>query len=447
MERPTVPTLLLWITVLFGLFAGAVLGVGVAAGATDTPTAGTNTTYVTQVDQALRVVDYELNDGQLHITFEADVPRRVSIVEAIDTRTTTGAGSFGVKVVNIPSGRSEVTFPAESVMVSTSQSVRQGRGTYIDATPSLDPTAGLTSNAALLTGAATGLTWVIAAGAISLRRERTVPKELSNGGHRPGESKFKKSLRGVIGWTRHQLAEHWILAVGLVGSVVVIYAATDASLPTVPLWARSVAVSTFLLGAPCYSAGIRIYRWFRDRRWYEVTVSNGLRGERRWWLVPPAVWREKTVEETPPNPIPNGCDYEVKTFEWHDGIEELTVEGTWPGEAKTGDLVTERTHFEEIHGVLTDAYRALKQLRARWSRMARQLEGEILSEEARANERGQMLDRTAAEDVWDEHAPDLAESPLEDEIPDLPSETAEQRRHDGPPAADPDDVAADGGEQ
>jgi hypothetical protein len=209
-------------------------------------------------------------------------------------------------------------------------------------------------------------------------------------------------------------------------------------LPTIPRWVGPVILANLMLGLPGLLAGRKFAEWLRNLRWVHVYEIDGLRGTREKWLVPPETWREKTVEDVPPNPVNDREDWEVISFEWEEDVEELRVSGTWPGEAKTGELVAERTYYEEMHNTLLDGYRELKQLRAKWHRMATDLEGKVINEQAEAVERGTQLDPDATAEVYEEAKEFADEDPLSD-LPDLEHTPA------GEPVDEPQPVA-DGGE-
>lgn len=241
------------------------------------------------------------------------------------------------------------------------------------------------------------------------------------------------------------LARYRWLVVALVLGTIAGLAWWQPSLPSLPWWVGPLVLANILLGIPGLLAGRQFARWLRSVHWEHVYEIDGLRGTREKWLVPPETWREKVVEDKPPNPVNDRQDWEVRRFEWEDDVETLRVEGTWPGEAKVGDLVTERTHFEEMHETLLDAYREFKRLRAKWSRMAMDQEGKVINEQAEAHERGTMVDPDAAKEVYKE-AKDMAdEDPLE-ELPELSDEQLRNGHHD--PEGEPGDRRADppGGE-
>jgi hypothetical protein len=210
----------------------------------------------------------------------------------------------------------------------------------------------------------------------------------------------------------------WIVSASIIGVVgLLIY--VQPSLPTIPRWVGPVILANLLLGLPGFIAGRKFAEWLRAIRWEHVYHINGLTGVREKWLVPPETWRQKKVRDVPPNQVNEKQDWEVRRFEWEEDVEQLTVQGTWPPQAKTGDLVTYKTYFEDIHETLLESHRTLKQLRARWHRMAMDLEGVVINEQAEAQERGTMLDTEAAKNIYEDAK---GEADKDDELPDLEAE-------------------------
>jgi hypothetical protein len=81
-------------------------------------------------------------------------------------------------------------------------------------------------------------------------------------------------------------------------------------------------------------------------------------------------------------------------------------------------LVTTKTMLEDIHGDLVEAFLELNQLRGRISKMGLQIQGDVINEEAEADERGLMNPRTAVRDRFESAKEDAAASD-DDEIQDV----------------------------
>jgi hypothetical protein len=216
------------------------------------------------------------------------------------------------------------------------------------------------------------------------------------------------------------------------------------TLPRAPSWLVDLLAATLILGPPLFIAGLKFATWLRTREYVEVYHVNGLRGDREKYLVAPDIWADKEVQNHPPNLVNDNSAFEVRHFEYHEEVDRLVVDGTWPGQVKDGDLVTYQSHFEEVHDTLLDSHRTLKRLRAKWHRMAMDLEGRVLNSQAEATERGVMLDQSAAKEIYDD-VKEVAEAD-DEELPHLTAEEyleAEQEAAgDAPGAA----ARADGGE-
>jgi len=135
------------------------------------------------------------------------------------------------------------------------------------------------------------------------------------------------------------------------------------------------------------------------------------------YYVPPAIWEEKTVaDDRKPWPVNDGDAYAVRKFDWYDSTETLVVEGTWMSESAADDLLmTDKSHMEDIHAFLLDAYRALGKFRGRWDRMAMQVEKQTINAVHEAQEKGRSLNAETIQQVW----ADVAEE-IDDEMPSDP---------------------------
>jgi len=104
--------------------------------ATPTPTpAGVdgNGTMVGSVGPVVDVLDYSYEDGTMTLLLEADTITSVTISQSADTRRSSGASSFNIKRVSLSPGRTRVSIRADTVAVTTPQSVEAGRGLRISA--------------------------------------------------------------------------------------------------------------------------------------------------------------------------------------------------------------------------------------------------------------------------------------------------------------------------
>lgn len=93
------------------------------------------TEYVTAVDPVTRVVSWDYSDGTFEIVFETDVPQLITLSESPDVEE--GAGTFNIKQVRAPPGRTRVEIGAGKdagaavVTITTSQCIRSGSCPYI----------------------------------------------------------------------------------------------------------------------------------------------------------------------------------------------------------------------------------------------------------------------------------------------------------------------------
>ena len=93
------------------------------------------TEYVTAVDPVTRVVSWDYSDGSFSIVFETDVPQLITLSENPDVEE--GAGTFNVKQVRAPAGRTRVEIGATAdagaavVTITTSQCIRAGSCPYL----------------------------------------------------------------------------------------------------------------------------------------------------------------------------------------------------------------------------------------------------------------------------------------------------------------------------
>ena len=194
-----------------------------------------------------------------------------------------------------------------------------------------------------------------------------------------------------------------------------------------PPWSIAAFGAWVLVGIGALPAGFYVARWLRRYRAVEVHHINAVDDTVQKYHVPPAVWDEKTVaNETKPWPVNDGDAYAVREFDWFESTNTLVVEGCWLSDSAADDaLMTDKSHMEDIHSFLLDAYRVLGQLRGRWSRMGMQVEKRTINAVHEAQEKSQTLERDDIKQIWEESAAEI-----DDEMPD------------DPPV--PDDVELDG---
>lgn len=195
-----------------------------------------------------------------------------------------------------------------------------------------------------------------------------------------------------------------------------------------------------LVGVFAGPGGFYIARWLRRYRAVTVFHINGVDDDVEKYYVPPAVWDEKTVaRDRKPWPVNDGDAYAVREFDWFESTDTLVVEGCWLSDSAADDvLMTDKSHMEDIHDFLLDAYRVLGQVRGRWSRMAMQVEKRTINAVHEAQEKGRTLERDEIKQIWDESEADLNDS-MPDDPPSMDDVTLDGYR----PESDLDDLEID----
>lgn len=208
----------------------------------------------------------------------------------------------------------------------------------------------------------------------------------------------------------------------LVGATIVVVGVLLAwyqpTIPAAPRWMVDFLAALFILGPPLFIGGLKLADWLRTRNHVEVYEINAVEDTTEKWLVPPETWRDKTVENADPWPVNGGSAWAVRSFEWHDGIEELTVEGVWLSELSDDKLLTAQRHMEEVHGSLLKKYLELSGIRDRVSYMGAEIQETLVNEGAKAREKGELLDADAVEDSYQD-AKDDAEGLGADDLPTI----------------------------
>jgi len=212
----------------------------------------------------------------------------------------------------------------------------------------------------------------------------------------------------------------------------------EPSIPQVPNWARSAIAALFLLGPPLWIAGMKIVDWLRVRDWVTVFHINAVTDEREKYLVPPALWEDKTVEGPSPYPINGGAGWEVREFEFIEGEDdeqpELIVSGTWMSACTDSKLLTSKAMLEDVHGTLIDKALELSKLRARIKRMGVEIQESTITELVEQEERGTMLDGSAVQNAFESARSEANEESIDEEMPEIDE------------FSDEIDALADGGE-
>jgi len=197
----------------------------------------------------------------------------------------------------------------------------------------------------------------------------------------------------------------------------------EPSIPRVPTWMRSAAAAVLILGPPLWIAGMRIVDWLRVRDWVTVFHINAIEDEREKYLVPPALWEEKTVEGPPPHPVNGGAAWEVRQFEFSEAEDdeepELIVSGTWMSATSDSKLLTSKAMLEDVHNTLIRKALELSKLRARIKRMGVQIQESTVMQLAEQDERGTMLNGSAVQEAFEAAKEQAEQESIDDEMPEI----------------------------
>ncbi|GGM69321.1 hypothetical protein J2752_001965 [Halarchaeum rubridurum] len=224
--------------------------------------------------------------------------------------------------------------------------------------------------------------------------------------------------------TNSQLVSVVLLLVALGGVAGTIWLFTSGGWD-VPPWGWSLLGGTLVLTPITVPSAYAIARWLRRRNQVVVYLCNaeshaaneGKAQEK--FYVPPDIWAEKSIGRWAPTPLNGGAAWQVREFDWNDDLGELYVEGTPMPELNDDRMFTWKTYVEDIYGDLIDRSHALNRARDRMSKMAVDVEEASTNEAAEARERGQMLDKTAAKDAWEDATGDLNQLAATDDLPDI----------------------------
>ncbi|WP_139173307.1 hypothetical protein [Halogranum gelatinilyticum] len=93
------------------------------------------TTYAAEIGPVTKLVDWDYRDGRFYLLVESKIPNRVTLSESPDVSR--GAGSFNIKTVNVPRGRTMLEVNAAKndgaavVSITTSQCIAAGSCGYV----------------------------------------------------------------------------------------------------------------------------------------------------------------------------------------------------------------------------------------------------------------------------------------------------------------------------
>ena len=132
----------------------------------------------------------------------------------------------------------------------------------------------------------------------------------------------------------------------------------------------------------------------------------------------PETWAQKTVEGPSPYRCNDDESFEVREFTYHEDTGSLVVRGCYFSQMADSKLVTTKAMLEDIHGDLVEAFLEYNRLRGRISKMGLQIQGDVINEEAEADERGLMNPRTTVKERFDSAKKDAEDRDI-DEIKDV----------------------------
>jgi hypothetical protein len=225
------------------------------------------------------------------------------------------------------------------------------------------------------------------------------------------------------------LAEYKMLFIGLVLGAICLVAYYRPEAPALPTWIPAVLIGWLVFAIPCFLAGKKIARWLRRRNRVEVHHINAVEDTTEKYYVPPETWADKEIPADSPDPYPvnGGNAWAVREYEYLEDIEELRVEGVWLAGCQDTQLMTSKKQMEDMHGWLVDRAEELAAIRGRWSRGAVELQKKLVNSQSEANERGQMVQKTAAKDTFKdliENGEDFDAAPTIHDLTDAPDPSA-----------------------
>ncbi|WP_247729900.1 hypothetical protein [Halovivax limisalsi] len=247
------------------------------------------------------------------------------------------------------------------------------------------------------------------------------------------------------------VAEAQFLVAGLLVSTAIAIVWLRPSLPGVPPIVLGWVAALMLLGPPVFGFFIWLVRKLRVRNMVAVHHINGVSDTREKYYVEPELWESAKIDGPSPYPVNDGRAFEVREFDYQDDIDQLTVRGCYMSQLADSKLVSTKAMLEDIHGDLIETWLAYNRLRARISKMGLQIQGDVVNQEAEADERGLMNPRTTVKRRFEAAESDARENATDDiqDVTEFVEDYAAEhgiKTTDGPPATT-EQAATDGGEQ
>lgn len=260
---------------------------------------------------------------------------------------------------------------------------------------------------------------------------------------------LKTAYRNWSDRLTYLVAEAQILVAGVLISLGFAIIWFQPAIPEVPSIVLGWVASTLLFGPILFGFFVWTFRKLRTREREEVFLINGVTDEREKLYVQPEIWNEKDIEGPGPWPVNDGDAFEVRSIDWDEDLEQLRVRGCYFDWLTDSQLVSVKTMLEDVHNDLIEAYLEYNRLRSRISKMGVQIQGDVINEEAAADERGQMHPRSAVKDRFEAAKAEAEESAVDeiDDVREYVDEYAEEHGIEttGGPPAPTGEAATDGG--
>lgn len=138
--------------------------------------------YLQQVDENVRLLDWEHTGDEFILVFEADRPTRVTITEAV--QWSEGSGQITIHQERLLPGNTTVTLPIgetngeAGAVITTSASVNDGHGVYVSTgqTSDASPFERTSSTAGWIGGAGTVMLMFVTVAWREIRKEPSAPE-------------------------------------------------------------------------------------------------------------------------------------------------------------------------------------------------------------------------------------------------------------------------------
>ena len=198
------------------------------------------------------------------------------------------------------------------------------------------------------------------------------------------------------------VAEAQFLVGGILVSTAIALLWFKPSIPGIPPIVMGWVAALLLLGPPVFGFFVWLIRKVRIRNMVEVHHVNGRTDTIKKYYVEPEMWREKKVDGPSPYAVNSESAWAVQEFEELDDLGAIRVKGVWLEETSDVELLTSKSHMEEIYNKLTESHIALKIFRKSVSSFGADIQGRLINKMAEAQERGTMMDKSAVKDVFND---------------------------------------------